>query len=108
MFLVLPLVLSLVACAGLRSAPTPSPEVTLAPEPISRPAPSERVPRVTIEELLQKMESKANILVVDSREQVETEFDVDHIKGAVPVPLSAIIAGEWLPPPDKEIILYCA
>jgi len=69
--------------------------------------PSERVPRITIDELLQKISSHADILIVDSRIDVEKLFDAGHIPGAIPVPLSEIIDGKWLPPEDKEIIFYC-
>ena len=65
---------------------TPTPPTT--PDSTSRIPPSERVPRITIEELLQKIESNADILIVDTRTDVETQFDAGHIKGAVPVPLS--------------------
>lgn len=69
--------------------------------------PSARVPRITIDELLQKINSHADILIVDSRIDVEKLFDAGHIPGAIPVPLSEIIDGKWLPPADKEIIFYC-
>ena len=94
------MLLALVACT---SSPTPALETV--PEPAARPTPSERVPRITIEELLQKMESEANILVVDTR--YKEQYDVDHIKGAISAPLSTITDGGWIPPSDKEIILYC-
>lgn len=69
-----------------------------------KPSPSEMMPRITIQELRQKVESGANILIVDNRHT--EEYDVDHIKGAVSAPLAAIIAGEWTPPPDKELVFY--
>jgi rhodanese-related sulfurtransferase len=47
-------------------------------------------------------------LIVDSRLDVEEQFDAGHIKGAIPVPLSKIMEGQWLPPADKEIIFYCS
>jgi hypothetical protein len=65
----------------------------------------ERIPRITIDELLQKMADNSNILIVDTRHA--DQYEVDHIKGAIPVPLDTIIAGAWTPPLDKEIILYC-
>jgi hypothetical protein len=103
------MLLALVACTSsptstLDTTPTPAPEPVQ--EPAARQAPSELVPRITIEELLQKMESKANILVVDTRHK--EQYDVDHIKGAVSAPLSTIVEGGWMPPSDKEIILYCS
>ena len=87
----------------LDSAPTPSP----TPESPSAIPPSERVPRITIEELLQKIQSNADIAIVDTRVDVEEQFAVGHIKGAISMPLSKIMAGEWTTPIDKEIIFYC-
>jgi hypothetical protein len=92
--------LALVACT---SSPITTPEPVQ--EPTAKLAPSELVPRITIEELLQKMEKGNNILVVDTR--YKEQYDVDHIKWAVSAPLSTIIEGEWVPPSDKELILYC-
>lgn len=109
----------LVACAAPVLTSTLEPECAPAacptdiqPEPAAEPlssrlSPSERVPRITIEELLQKIESKADILIVDTRADVEEQFAVGRIKGAVPAPLSKITAGQWIPSADKEIILYC-
>ena len=95
--------LMLLALAACISSTTPVNEQV--EEPTAKPAPSELVPRITIEELLQKMESEADILIVDNR--YKEQYDVDHIKGAVSAPLSTIIEGGWLPPSDKEVILYC-
>ena len=85
--------------------PTPAPSTTS--EPVYGPPPSALVPRITPEELLYKIQSNADIIIVDARVDVETQFDAGHIKGAIPVPLSEITSGQWLPPADKEIILYC-
>ena len=86
-----------------------SPEDQEPSEETSLPSPSERVPRITVEELFQKMEAGDDILIIDTRADVEAVFDAGHIKGAVIVPLSEIFDGRWVPPPDKEktIILYC-
>lgn len=100
------ILLTLFSCAPKAPDSTPTPATT--PDSTSRTPPSERVPRITIEELLQKIESNANILIVDTRVDVETQFDAGHIKGAVPVPLSKITEGQWIPPADKEIIFYCS
>ena len=106
--------ITLAGCASMRGSTlntptTPTCELPPAstPESTARIPPSERVPRVTIEELLQKIESNADIIIVDTRVDVEEQFNIGHIKGAIPVPLSKITAGEWIPPVDKEIILYC-
>jgi rhodanese-related sulfurtransferase len=58
---------------------------------------------MTVEELLQKMESGSDILIVDTRG--EDEYDSAHIKGAVP--LSVIVDGKWVPSGDAEVIIYC-
>ena len=100
--------LGLGACtASSTSEPDSTP--TLASESVqeteTRPSPSDMIPRITIEELLQIMESSTNILVVDTRDK--ELYDMGHITGAVSVPLSAILEGEWTPPSDKALILYC-
>ncbi len=82
----------------------PAPVETPVPESVSRPTPSGLVPRISIEELLGKMESNANIVVVDARPKVE--YDAGHIKGAVSAPLAVILEGQWAPPPEKEVIFY--
>lgn len=106
----------LAGCAA--SAPAAAPELECVPtcpadiqpkppaELLSMPSPSQMVPRITIDELRQKLESKADILVVDNRSKAE--YDVDHIANAVSAPLSIILAGEWTFPPGTELIFYCA
>ena len=97
----------------VNSTVTPSPSVSPTPRSLTTPEspsaipPSERVPRMTIEELLQNIQSNADIVIVDTRVDVEEQFHLGHIKGAIPVPLSKIMAGEWTTPIDKEIIFYC-
>ena len=87
------------------------PDQLQSPDPTSSStsAPSERIPRITIEELLQKIKNSDNILVVDSRADVEQSYVEGHIKGAILVSLSKITAGQWEPPPNKnlEIVFYC-
>jgi hypothetical protein len=103
------IILALIGCAP--ETPSSAVDSTAAtattPDSTSRIPPSERVPRITIDELLQKINSHDDILIVDSRLNVEELFDADHIVGAIPVPLSKITEGQWLPPEDKEIIFYC-
>jgi hypothetical protein len=92
--------------------PSPSPEAPQpeAPQPSEDgplPSPSERVPRITVEELYQKMERGENVLIVDTRADVESAFEEGHIEGAVPVTLSDILERRWVPSTDREIVLYC-
>ena len=110
----LALLVPLVACTPLAPAATeecapacPTEPVVSPPvETTAKPSPSEMVPRISIDELKQKMDSGAAIIIVDNRHK--EEYDVDHIKGAILAPLDTIVAGGWLPPPGKELILYCA
>ena len=99
-----------------RPPDAPSPITPVSPPPSSPPSestdrisPLERVPRISMEELLQKIKSKETMLLIDSRVDVTEVFSKGHIEGAIPVPLARIISGEWTPPPDKntEIIIYC-
>jgi hypothetical protein len=107
-----------VACAPVQPSPQMQPpsvaETPAVAENITdnqtgthaaRPIPEDSMPRISIEALKQKMDSGANILIVDTRHK--EEYDIDHIKGAVSAPLDDIIAGKWQPPQDKELILYC-
>ncbi|MEE8414024.1 MAG: rhodanese-like domain-containing protein [Dehalococcoidales bacterium] len=84
--------ISLAACG-----PTPPPNLPTSPD---------EVPRISIEELLKKMDNGTNILIVDTRS--ESEYLAGHIKGAVSVTYTTIAQEEWQPPGDREIVLYCA
>ena len=92
--------LAFMACT---SATTPEVDAPPSTEPSA--SLLEGVPRITIDELLQKMADNSNILIVDTRHA--DQYEVDHIKGAVSVPLDTITSGGWVPPADKEIIFYC-
>ena len=52
----------------------------------------ERIPRITIDEMLQNMADNSNMLIVDTRHA--DQYEVDHIKGAISVPLDTILAGD--------------
>jgi 3-mercaptopyruvate sulfurtransferase SseA len=90
--------------------PPPGSIVEPAQEPETQLSPTERVPRITVEELLRKIEQNKDVLIVDTRKDVETAFQEGHIKGAIPVPFERIVSGEWALPDDKdrEIVLYCS
>jgi hypothetical protein len=65
-----------------------------------------KIPRVSIRELLYKIDSKNEVVVVNTREN--SEYKLDHIKSAVSAPLLKIVEGKWIPPSKKDIILYCS
>ncbi len=73
-------------------------------------APTDQVPRMGIDELLQKINGGSDILIVDARRDVAEQFKIAHIKGAVAVPPDDITTGKWVPPADlnREIVIYCS
>ena len=70
----------------------------------AKPATMDEVPRVTIGELRQRIESGADIVIVDTRKKAE--YDKGHIAGAVSAPAAVIALGDWAPAAGKESILY--
>ena len=82
----------------LPSATATLPAATTSPD---------KIPRTTGLELSQKMYNGAIFLLVDTR--FPEEYLVDHITGAVSVPLKDITQGKWVPQGslDQEIIIYC-
>ena len=98
----------MLACTSVPVISTPTGAASASPETTTaRPAPEDRIPRITVEEFKAKYDSAADILIVDTRHR--EEYETDHIKGAVLAPLDDILAGKWIPPEDKgrEIIFYC-
>jgi predicted sulfurtransferase len=64
-----------------------------------------KVPEITKEELREKLEKKADVIVVDVRKK--ESYDKSHIIGAISIPLEEIEQRHEELPKDKEIILYC-
>ncbi|MBC8265099.1 MAG: rhodanese-like domain-containing protein [Anaerolineales bacterium] len=64
------------------------------------------VPRVRLEQLKEKLDAGADIVIVDVRSK--EEFAESHIPGAVSIPWEEIEARYPELPRDKEIITYCA
>ncbi len=60
---------------------------------------------ITKEELKEKLEKKADVIVVDVRSKAS--YDKSHIIGAISIPLGEIEKRHEELPKDKEIILYC-
>lgn len=109
------LVTVLVVLPSCTRAPAPEPIMTPTSPIPAPPSPSsiepdgvalnpDDVPRVSKEELLQKLESQANIIVVDTRGK--QAYDVGHIKGSINIQYSEIKEGRWQPPPNTEVIFY--
>jgi hypothetical protein len=70
---------------------------------------SDLVPRISALELWQKITNNTDVLIIDTRVDVEILYASGHIKGAIPVPLSQFTEKKWVPTValDKEIVLYC-
>jgi len=83
---------------------SPAPVESLESGSGSKPHALEEVVRLSPEELAQKLESQADITLVDNRSRAA--YDEGHIKGAIWVPLSIIRDGLWKPAPEQELVLY--
>lgn len=96
--------LSLSACgAGASQTPT---IVTVAPaEEAGVPTTRAEVPRITVEELKEKMDIGVMIVVGDTRS--ESAYEAGHINGAISFPASQVEARLNELDKDQEIILYC-
>lgn len=64
------------------------------------------VPRISLEELKEKLDAGDDLVIVDVRSK--EEFDQGHVPGAVSIPYAEIEARYRELPRDKEIITYCA
>jgi hypothetical protein len=64
------------------------------------------VPRVSLEQLKEKLDADADVVIVDVRSK--EEFAEAHIPGAVSIPWEEIDNRYRELPRDKEIITYCA
>ena len=63
------------------------------------------VPRVTVEELKERMDNGELIVVGDTRVQIV--YDLKHIPGAISIPVRQVEAHLNELPQDQDIILYC-
>lgn len=63
------------------------------------------VPGISLEQLKEKLDAGADIVIVDVRRK--EDFDEGHIPGAVSIPWEEIEARYTELPRDKEIITYC-
>jgi hypothetical protein len=93
------------ATAALPTAtlmPTTPPPAT-EEEPI--PSTVSQVPRITTQELKEKLDANEDVIVVDARSR--TEYDSVHIPGALSIPLAEIEERHGELPQEGEIVLYC-
>ena len=82
--------------------------VTATTEPVSEnpvPISVSEVPRISVEELKERLDNGEEIVVVDTRST--TEYDIKHIPGAISMPSINIESPLDELPLDQEIVLYC-
>ncbi len=66
---------------------------------------SDNEPRITLEEAKKDFD-KGNVLFIDTRAQ--SAYDVEHIKGAINIPVDAMEARLGEIPKEKKVIAYCS
>ena len=100
----------LIACGSLAEATAPTAVPTAVPElptaapasdEVLGPADSKGIPRITPQELKDRLDNGEEILVYDTRSS--SSYDFNHIAGA----LKTLDSFDDYPA-DKEIVLYCA
>jgi hypothetical protein len=69
---------------------------------------ADNVPRITIQELKEKMDRAENIVILDVRSGEDYASSKVKITGAIRIPLDQIAARSKELPAEKEIIAYCA
>ena len=102
---------ALIASLGCASVNNPQAvPVTQAVTENATDAALNRVPRVTADELWQKVRSNSAVVIIDSRSNVEQLYNEGHIKGAIAVTMDDLVKGTWAPPEDRdtEIVFYCS
>ena len=74
--------------------------------PPSVPDSGSAVPRISLEQLKEKLDAGADIVIVDVRSK--EDFDEGHISGAVSIPWQQEMEARYTElPRDKEVITYC-
>jgi rhodanese-related sulfurtransferase len=65
-------------------------------------------PRMSVAELLSRLEKHAPVVIVDARSEGSWEGSDKQIKGSVRIPVDQIESRMSDLPKDKEIIFYCS
>lgn len=69
------------------------------------PISASEVPRISVEELKERLDNGEEIVVVDTRST--SSYDIEHIPGAISMPSTNIESPLDELPLDQEIVLYC-
>src|SRR5690349_9619591 len=65
------------------------------------------VPRITVDELKEKLAKKSPVFIIDSRSQGSYDNSEMKIKGSVRIPADEIESRLKEIPRDREIVVYC-
>jgi hypothetical protein len=65
-------------------------------------------PRITVAELLARLDKQAPVVIIDSRSEGSWEGSDKQIKGSVRIPIDQLDARMNELPKDKEIVIYCS
>ena len=85
---------------------TPAKPVEQAAAPAEHQAEGE-VPRITVEELKEKLAKNAPVFIIDSRSQGSYDSSEIKIKGAVRIPMDEVESRLSEIPHDRQIVVYC-
>ena len=64
-----------------------------------------QIPEISAQELKQKLDTDASVLLLDVREQ--SEYDIVHLEGARLIPLNTLPHHIESLPTEQEIVVYC-
>ncbi len=64
-----------------------------------------QIPEISPQELKEKLETDASVLLLDVREQ--SEYDIVHLEGARLIPLNTLPHHIESLPTEQEIVVYC-
>ena len=104
------------ACVAVLGSSCAANEQESVPEPTAAPAVTEVAPteqaqaeyrKITADEAKEKIDADESIIIVDVRTQ--SEYDEQHIEGAILIPNESIIdtMPDQLPDLNAEILIYC-
>ena|SRR5215510_6769683 len=65
-------------------------------------------PRMTVAELMGRLEKHTPVVIVDSRSESSWEGSDKQIKGSIRIPVNQVEARMNELPKDKEIVIYCS
>lgn len=64
-----------------------------------------QIPEISAQELKEKLDTDASLLLLDVREQ--SEYDIVHLEGARLIPLNTLPHHIDSLPAEQEIVVYC-